>query len=111
MRSIKIKLVVYFSVLLVAIVFGLCYMGYSISNKNMLELADKQNRIKVESDINSFDRFIDFYYGSRFEIKNGKLVSIKGATINGDFTCVNRAEKDMNDLASVYIFQDRKSVV
>ena len=109
MRSIKIKLVVYISLLLVTIIFGLCYMGYSISNKNMLELANKQNKIKVESDINSFDRYIEFYYGSRFEIKNGKLVSIKGATINGDFTCVNRAEKDMNDLASVYIFQEQEN--
>ena len=101
MKSIKVKLAIYFSLLLSIIILALCSYGYYIANKNMIDLAKQESKVKVESDITAFSSYINLNNGS-LEIKNGKLVDIKGVQMEGNYKIVDKIDKDLKDQATIF---------
>ena len=101
MKSIKVKLAIYFSLLISIIIIVLCVFGYTKANNNMIALANQQSITKVQSDLNAFVAYIELTNG-RLEIKNGKLVDLKGVPMEGNYKLVEKIGKDLGDLATIY---------
>jgi len=101
MKSIKVKLALSFSLLLSGTIVGLCSYGYITAEKNMNKLATQQSTEKVQSDLKAFIAYIDQING-RLEIKNGKLVDIKGVQMEGYYKVVDRIDKDLHDQATIF---------
>lgn len=101
MKSIKFKLASAFSLLLVIIILVLCVYGYYIADKNMSNLAKQQSKIKVESDINALVSYINLNNGG-LELKNGKIVDIKGVSMEGYYKIVDKIDKDFKDQATLF---------
>lgn len=101
MRSIKSKLVVYVSALLLLIISVLCFVSYKIADKRMIELANKQNNIKLESDVNALKSILNLYHGS-VQIKDGKLMDFNGVCLEGNYKVVDIMDKEIGDLATIF---------
>lgn len=102
MKSIKVKLALYFSLLLSIIVLGLCIYGYKTGQKNMTTLADQQSTMKVKSDINAFNTLIKQINGS-VELKNGELVDLHGVPLKGYYKVVDLIDRELNDQATIFV--------
>lgn len=102
MKSIKVKLALYFSLLLSIIILGLCIYGYKTALDNMNALADQQSTEKVKSDINAFNTYIKLTNG-KLEMKNGKLVDTHGVDMKGYYKVVDTIEKDLKDQATMFV--------
>lgn len=104
MKSIKVKLVIIFSIVIFSIISVISFFGYYTSNKNMMKIANDQAVERVEGDLNAFTSYMKFYHSSELmEINSlGKLIDVKGGSIESNYTVVNKFHDDSNDAATIY---------
>lgn len=104
MKSIKFKLVSIFSILTFIIITVITIFGYCTSKKNMMQIANDQAIDRVKGDLNTFISYVSYNHSSDLmEINSsGKLMDVRGVTIEGNYKVVNKFQQDCGDIVTIY---------
>ena len=102
MRSIKKKLILFFTAILAVVVCTICILGYSKCSSYLENLAIENINNKLISDSNAFKSYIKYEHEA-LSLENDNLVDSKGLNIAWSSTVVNKTYSDLDDLATVFI--------
>ena len=100
-RSLKVKLVLIFSILIALVILLICFVGYYNANKYINDVAKEEVQKKLIADINAFSSYMDYKYGD-IKLVNGELVDKDGKLIDGDNDIPDKVEKDLLDVATIF---------
>ena len=101
MKSIKGKLIVIFSSLIVILTIILSVIGCEESKKNLSDVSEKIISEKLNSDILAMKSYLGYEYGELI-LSNGKLCDSSLLSIEGDNAIVDKVYQDLDDVASIY---------
>lgn len=105
MRSIKTKLVIYFSCLIIFITTVISFWGYNKAAEGMRNLEERLLSEKLTGDIAAANQYVENYYGV-IKYAGGTLVDENGRTIEGRFDMVDAIMKDLGDVATIFVKSD-----
>lgn len=94
MKSIKTKLIISFSALLILIASSISFSGYTNSLNGMKALQVELLREKLKGDISSSTYYLQQYFGN-VHYKNGQLLDERGNNIEGRNEMVDAISDDM----------------
>jgi len=101
-KSIKIKLVIYFSTLVLLTTSVVSFLGYSQGLKGMEDLQSDLLTSKLKGDISAATVYVEHYYGNiRYE--NNNLIDQKGENIEGRNEVVDKIKEDIGNVATIFV--------
>lgn len=109
MKSLKFKLIVNYSVVLLITVAIVMVASVVVSRNAMSNIGENVFRQKLNSDFVALEQYIDNVFGTIINI-NGELVDAEGNSIEGNFKMVDDMNKDLGDLVSLYTMDNNNFV-
>lgn len=101
MKSIKVRLIVIFSILFTVIMSLVSIFAYIEAEISLEELEEKLLEDKLKAGMNVAEEYIETSYGEII-FENGSLMGSHGEKIAGDTETVDRIRDDMGTLATVF---------
>ena len=101
MKSIKVRLIIIFSVLATLITIILSAGGLNGAQKGLQNVSQKLINEKLNSDILAMKTYVGYEYGELM-LFNGKLCNSSFSSIEGDNEVVDTIHKDLDDVAAIY---------
>lgn len=102
MRSIKTKLVLWFSIMICITISVVGIVGLDRAKYYMEKVALQDASKKVESDIGIFRLFIQHEHGL-LSLDKGRIIDAKGVSLNSNYNILSDIDKELGDIGSVYI--------
>lgn len=101
MKSIKSKLILFFSILMSVTILLVSFAGYIKAKGSLNKVANQTISEKLHSDISAMNSYFGYTYG-QIIIKNGTLVTSTGVSVEGNNDIVDKVYQDLSDVASIY---------
>lgn len=101
MKSLRSKLIVFFSIMLSISILLLVGFGYLKASNAIQVVADERVEEKISSDISAMNSYILYEHGM-IKMIDGKLTDDSDISIEEDFTVVDKVYQDLSDVATIY---------
>ncbi len=102
MKSISNKLIVTFTTLLFFTLLIFSIVSFTISNGAIRALGEGDLLSKLDSEINTMDKYLTAYYGE-YTYQDGTFITESGDDIAGDFTAVDSILNDSHAVATIFV--------
>lgn len=102
MRSIKTKLVLWFSIMICMTILVIGIVGLERAKYYMEKIAIQDASKKVVSDMGVFKTFIRYEHGL-LSLDKGRIIDPKGVSLSGNYNVLTKIDKELGDIGSVYI--------
>lgn len=102
MKSIKSKLVIYFTIFLFIFTGILCFLSYYLSMDGMGNVAQSSTLSKLQGDINASYLYLDKYFGG-LSYEDGNLLDKNKNLINNKNELVDDIKDDLGDVATIFV--------
>lgn len=101
MKSIKTKLTVIFSLMITVSIGIICLIGYTKASEYINAVAKQQFDTKLAADNNVLKKYIENEFGEIL-LDKGKLITIKGDSIENDNDVLDKFKIDLGDEATIF---------
>lgn len=101
MKSIKTKLTVIFSLMITVSIAIICFIGYTRASEYINAVAKQQFDTKLAADNNVLKKYIENEFGEIL-LDKGKLITIKGDSIENDNDVLDKFKIDLGDEATIF---------
>ena len=102
MKSIKVKLIVYFGVIILVVSLSIGSLSYYNGTRGMSELQTQMLVDKLEGDIASANYYFSNFYGDTSLIDE-TLYDSRGRDIQGEYNMVDAVLEDLGDVATIFV--------
>lgn len=102
MKSIKSKLAISFSILILISLFTVAAVTFINSLNGMEELQTNMLIEKLEGDIESANYYLDNFHGE-LSLRNDSLYDSRGREIEGNYDLVDSIYQDLGDVATIFV--------
>ena len=102
MKSIKIKLIVYFGILILLSSLAIGTLAYFSGTGGMKDLQSQMLIEKLEGDIASANNYLEVFHGD-VSLENESLYDSNNREIQGDYKMVDAILEDLGDVATIFV--------
>ena len=102
MKSIKGKLIISIASIFEIIIILLCCISFFQAKSSMTNLANVQAKDKLESDVNTFRRYISTQFEQIYLNEKGVFTDVRGISIEGNYSVIKTTQSDLGDLSTIF---------
>lgn len=101
MNSLKKKLIIIYSIMLVFIILMMSIVSFVKVKGYIKEVSNESTIKELQANIGSMNSYLNYEY-KQIDLVDGKLVDYQGNSIDGDSTVVDKVYQDLNAVAIIY---------
>ncbi|NLK95986.1 MAG: hypothetical protein GX275_12505 [Clostridiales bacterium] len=102
MKSIRSKITILFSVIVSLSIIILCSIGYTKARSNIYSVSEIQAESKLQSDMNAFEKYIEYEYGN-LNYENNELKDKNGKSIEKNYIILDEIKDGLSDVATIFL--------
>ena len=102
MKSIRSKITMLFSVIVSLSIIILCSIGYTKARSNIYSVSEIQAESKLQSDMNAFEKYIEYEYGN-LNYENNELKDKNGKSIEKNYIILDEIKDGLSDVATIFL--------
>lgn len=102
MKSIRSKITILFSVIVSLSIIILCSIGYIKARSNIYSVSEIQAESKLQSDMNAFEKYIEYEYGN-LNYEDNELRDKNGKSIEKNYIILDEIKDGLSDVATIFL--------